>query len=109
MSWKKLHPPSTQAVCLGILFDTVNRTISIPPEKLQEIITICNNWDNKMTCTKANLQSLLGSLLYVSKCVKPARFFLNRMLQVLRYQVTSNIIKLTPEFFKDLHWFKIFF
>ena len=26
VSTKKLHPPSTQAVCLGILFDTVTRT-----------------------------------------------------------------------------------
>ena len=73
--WKKLHPPSTQAICLGIMFDTINRTISILPEKLQEIIALCNNWQHKTTCTKTNLQSLLGSLLYVSKCVKPARFF----------------------------------
>ena len=105
ISWKKLHPPSTQAVCLGIMFDTVHRTISIPPDKLQDIITLCNNWRNKTTCTKANLQSLLGSLLYVSKCVKPARFFLNRMLQVLRDHVSNTIIHLTPDFFKDLQWF----
>ena len=106
ISWKKLHPPSTQAVCLGILFDTINRSISIPPDKLQEIIALCNNWQDKSTCTKANLQSLLGSLLYVSKCVKPARFFLNRMLQVLRDQASNTIIRLTSEFFKDLHWFR---
>ena len=67
-------------MCLGILFDTMNRTRSIPPEKLQEIITLCNN-----------MQSLLGSLLYVSKCVKPVTFFLNHMLQVLRDQVSSDI------------------
>ena len=66
VSTKKLHPPSTQAVCLGILFDTVARTIAIPPEKLQEINQICENWTTKTTCTKNNLQSLLGSLLYVS-------------------------------------------
>ena len=34
--------------------------------------------------TKSELQSLLGLLLYITKCVKPARFFLNRMLQLLR-------------------------
>ena len=106
ISWKKLHPPNTQVVCLCIMFDTVNRTISCPPEKLQEIIALCNNWQNKSTCTKANLQSLLGSLLYVRKCVIPARFFLNRMLQVLRDQVSNTIVDLTPNFFKDLHWFR---
>ena len=60
VSTKKLHPPSTQAVCLGILFDTVTRTIAIPAEKLQEISHICKNWTTKTTCTKNNLQSLLG-------------------------------------------------
>ena len=29
-------------------------------------------------------QFLLGSLLYITKCICPVRLFLNRMLQVLR-------------------------
>ena len=58
LAGKKLHPPSTQAICLGIMFDTINRTISIPLEKLQEIIALCNNWQNNTTCTKANLHLL---------------------------------------------------
>ena len=37
VSKKKLVPPSTEVVCLGILINTVHKTISIPPEKLQEI------------------------------------------------------------------------
>ena len=78
-SYKKLHPSDTQVVCLGILFDTINRTISIPPDKLQETIHICQRWSDKRNCTKNQLQSLLGSLLYITKCVHPARYFLNRM------------------------------
>ena len=35
---KKLCPPRTKVVCLGILFDTIHRTISIPDLKLQEIL-----------------------------------------------------------------------
>ena len=101
ISSKKLHPPSTQAVCLGTLFDTVTRTITIPPDKLQEVIHICKNWDNKAMCTKNNLQSLLGSLLYVSKCVRHARVFLNCMLQVLKEQTHKSIITLAPPFFRD--------
>ena len=52
ISDKKLHPPDTQVVCLGILFDTVNRTISIPPKKSQEIIQTCKKWSDKRYCTK---------------------------------------------------------
>ena len=34
VSEKKLVPPSTQVVCLGVLIDTVKGTVSIPPEKI---------------------------------------------------------------------------
>ena len=82
ISHKKLCPPSTKVICLGILFDTIHRTISIPDSKLQEICTVCNLWSDKRMVNKSDLQSLLGLLLYITKCVKPARFFLNRMLQL---------------------------
>ena len=55
ISDKKLHPPDTKFVCLGILFDTVNRTISMLPEKLQDIIQICTEWSDKRSCTKNQL------------------------------------------------------
>ena len=84
ISRKKLVAPCTAAICLGILVDSVNRTISIPDKILREIVEICQVWRTKTTCSKTQLQSLLGSLLYITKCVPPARFFLNRMLQVLR-------------------------
>ena len=63
---KKLVPPSTQVVCLGILVDTVDFSVSIPEEKLQLLKDTCKKWSSKRTCTKRELQSLLGSLLYVA-------------------------------------------
>ena len=103
ISHKKLVAPCTAAICLGILVDSVNRTISIPDEKLKEIVEMCKNWQTKNLCTKTQLQSLLGSLLYITKCVRPARFFLNRMLQVLRDSHTLNRICLTRAFHRDLN------
>ena len=84
ISQSKLVPPTTIAVCLGIEIDTIHRTLKIPAEKLLEIQNICKNFAFKKKATKNQFQSLLGSLLYITKCVKPARFFLNRMLQLLR-------------------------
>ena len=108
ISQNKLVAPSTSVVCLGILVDSVNRTISIPEGKLAEIQKLCNSWKDKKSCTKNQLQSLLGSLLYITKCVRPARFFLNRMLQVLRDNHINKYIRLTEEFAKDLNWFNTF-
>ena len=108
ISVKKLSPPSTKVICLGIMFDKVNRTISIPDSKLQEICKMCNSWSDKRIVSKNELQSLLGLLLYITKCVRPATFFLNRMLQLLRENHNNSVICLNEEFFKDLKWFQVF-
>ena len=81
---KKVVPPSTSVTCLGIHIDTVQRTLSNPHGKLEEIVEMCKKWASKTYCSKKDLQSLLGSLLYITKCVAPARSFLNRMLLLLR-------------------------
>ena len=75
VSSKKLVPPSTQVTCLGIVVNTVDFTISISSEKLEIIKAMCSSWPVKSTCTKKELQSFLGSLLYVAKCIKYARVF----------------------------------
>ena len=105
ISEKKLVPPSTKCICLGIEIDTVEFTLSIPPDKLIEITDTCKYWETKHSCSKKELQSLLGKLLYISKCVRSSRFFLNRMLHLLRTTDKSQMISLTPEFKRDLNWF----
>ena len=103
VSAKKLVPPSTRVTCLGIVIDTIEFTVSIPPEKLQVVKNLCHQWSTKQNCTKRELQSLLGSLLYVAKCVKYARYFLNRMLNLLRDNVHVKFITITEEFKRDLN------
>ena len=108
ISRKKLVAPDTTVTCLGIQIDTVTRTLSIPHKKLQEIASICKSWVTKTYCSKKALQSLLGSLLYITKCVKPARIFLNRMLALLRDNHNVQKILLNQAFFQDLTWFNTF-
>ena len=55
ISYKKLIAPATSVVCLGILVDSVNKTISIPEQKLQEIIHTCSSWASKTYCSKNEL------------------------------------------------------
>ena len=108
ISQKKLNPPSTEVICLGIMFNIVDRKISIPQDKLSEIVQICEQWRLKSTFSKNQLQSLLGSLLYICKCVCPACFFLNRMLAVLRQDVQLTELCLDADFHRDLRWFSTF-
>ena len=108
ISKTKLVEPTTKAVCLGILVDTVEGTVAIPPEKLGVVREMVKEWKGKKWCTKRQLQSLLGTLLYVHKCVKPARYFLNRMLTTLRRVSNPARVELDQDFHRDLRWFDKF-
>ena len=108
VSAKKLVSPATSAVCLGVNIDTVDATISIPQEKLGHITAMVHEWSKKQFCTKRHLQSLLGNLLYIHKCVRPSRIFVNRMLELLRQNYDATRITLTPEFKRDIRWFMQF-
>ena len=108
ISETKLVPPSHEVVCLGILINTRQKIIKIPAEKLAEIKNVCKQWTTKSHATKTQLQSLLGCLLYITKCIKPARYFLNRMFQLLRENHLKSKFTLTEDFSKDLSWFNVF-
>ena len=79
--------------------------MSVPEEKLQKNRSLCTQWLEKSQATKRELQSLLGLLLYISKCIKAARVFLSRMLDTQRKHHNSSIITLDEEFKKDMRWF----
>ena len=76
--------PSQQLIWLGLFYDTVAMTISIPPAKLQEIMALLREWEGKTRASRGELQSLLGTLQFVAGVSPPTRVFSNRMLQNLR-------------------------
>ena len=51
---KKNVLPSKQVVCLGILVDTENFTMSVPDKKMNEIRNLLENWKCKKSCSKNN-------------------------------------------------------
>ena len=95
--------PATRVTCLGVDIDTEQFTVSIPPEKVAEILKECSSWANRQHCTKRELQSLLGKLLYITKCVQISRPFLNRMLDLLRSADKLSKISLTVDFKRDFN------
>ena len=57
---KKLLSPATSVTCLGILVELVNRTLSIPNQKLQEIIKICENGFTRLIVVRMIYSHCLG-------------------------------------------------
>ena len=104
---KKAEPPSTQMTFLGVMFDSSNMTMRVPPDKLTEIKSEIGSWARKTTITKQNLQSLLGKLFWVARVIRYARVFMGRLLNQLRSmsgQPEKYKVKLAEESQKDLKW-----
>ena len=100
----KLTAPTKNLTCLDI--DT--NTMSIAQEKLKAIYAECVAVSNKNILSKQAFQSLLGKLIYIQKCVKPSRTFINRILELFMKNSHLRKIKLTEECHKDIQWFLTF-
>ena len=106
-SVKKAEPPTTCITYLGVQFDSVKMTMSVPPEKVTEIKAEIGLWVRKTAITRRDLQSLLGKLFWVAKVVMHARPFMGRLLAQLRTMTNlkdSKKIKLHDESKKDILW-----
>jgi hypothetical protein len=55
--------------------------------------------------TKNGLQALIGSLIYIHKAVKPARIFVNRILNLLRNMGSARRVAIDRGTKRDLRWF----
>ena len=104
----KVFAPCTSLTIMGIVVDIQARTFSIPHNKLLEIVKSRVEMFLRNRFTKQELQSLLGHLLYVSRCVPGSRSFLNRILNLLRENHAQRHIIPNESFQKDLLWFICF-
>ena len=84
-SVSKAHPPSTSMPYLGIQFDTVAMTMSIPADKVEEVRELVSLWMKKSTTSKKSLQQLLGKLHWVSRCVRFSRGVMGRLITQLQH------------------------
>ena len=108
-SIEKACTPSTKMVFLGVEFCTIKMECRITDARLAEIKQLILSWLGKKFATKVELQSLIGSLQFVAKCVRPGRVFIGRMLHVLgKLKNQHHKFDLKSEFRKDLCWWKQF-
>ena len=78
----KLEGPSQVISYLGIEIDSINSVIRLPDDKLFELRTMITTWLNRKKCTKRELLSLIGSLSFACKVIRPGRIFLRRLIDL---------------------------
>ena len=105
----KATPPSTKMVFIGVLFNTTDMTLSVTPERVQEILDLVEIWLYKPVATLKELQSLSGKLSFVASCVQSSRVFIARLLNWLRQiQGQKSALPIPSFIYKDLVWWKLF-
>ena len=83
-SKEKLVPPTTRLEFLGITFDSETMTMEISQGKLQDIIKELQGWLYKTQARRKEVESVIGKLQFVAKCVRAGRIFLSRLIQWIR-------------------------
>ena len=100
----KAQGPQQAVIWIGVLFDMQNFTISVPEKKLQQVIENIQTLYHKENVTLTEMQSVVGKIVHISKCIIPSRIFTSRILSAMRKNI-EGIIQITHSIRKDFDWF----
>ena len=100
---------SSTITLLGITIDTVRQELRLPEDKLQRLVSLVSEWENKKSCTWRELESLIGTLQHASTVVLPGRSFMRRVIALLSVTKQRHYhIRLNKDFRSDICWWKSF-
>ena len=106
---EKCVGPQTCLTFLGLELDTVQAQVRLPKDKLRRLGALVQQWEGKRSCTKHELDSLIGQLHHASTVVRPGRSFLRRMITLSKAAGKPwQHIRLNASFRADLAWWKAF-
>lgn len=101
----KVTPPAFAVTFLGIVIDTLSRQLSIPTEKLADIIFQLRSFVGKRSVKKRELEKLVGRLNFAAKVIRGARTFMRRMIDTVNLVESHNaFIRLNACFAADIQW-----
>ena len=105
----KIAGPSTSLSFLGILLDTTTMQACLPSDKLSRLSQELEIWQSKKSCTRKELEHLIGVLQFACKVVPQGRPFVRRMIDLLCVaQKPFHHIRLNKEFKSDLLWWSTY-
>lgn len=108
INYKKLVAPVRQAVWLGVQFDFDTQQISIPQNKVEQLLSAIRSIARCQYVKYREAQSIIGRIAHVAKVIPPARLFMARILQQLR-SANGGHVYINHAVMADLNWFTVFF
>ena len=109
IKWSKVTSPSQETVCLGLLINSVDMSVSLPQAKLDCLYELIHQFDNKKSASKVELQRLAGILAHCATVVRGGRTFSRRIINLVNSLKDQNdTTRLTAQFRADMLWWKSF-
>ena len=110
IAFNKVEGPSTLITFLGILIDTVAMELRLPPEKLESLMQLLQQWQTpRRKTTKRELLSLIGKLSFAAKVIPAGRIFLRRLIDLsTSVKKLHHHICLTASARADIRWWQDF-
>ncbi|EGZ12462.1 hypothetical protein PHYSODRAFT_361538 [Phytophthora sojae] len=102
---KKFTEWSTNIVALGLEWDSVAMTVSMPVSKLQKALGRVEAVLVSSQTTRTALAKLLGSLRHICSCIRPAKPLFQQLVALWKRSPRVRPISLTLEARLDLAWF----
>ena len=100
---EKITGPARKITYLGIQID------SLPTEKYNKLMAQLRSWGKRGKCTKRELLSLIGTLSFAAKVVKPGRMFLRRLINLsTTVSKLDHHVTLNAEAQADIEWWTEF-
>ena len=93
---------------LGVTFDSVSLTLSVPQDRVQETITALDEWLLAERVSRKEVQHIEGKLQFLANCVRPRRLFIARILEFMRGLPDTGRHPMTDGFWADLSWWRLF-
>lgn len=109
MAPEKTVGPSTCLVFLGIEVNSVTQTLRLPQEKLSKLRLMLTQWEGKRSCTRRELESLIGYLSHACKVIRPGRTFLRYLIALLKVAHRPyHHVRISKGCQADLKWWSVF-
>ena len=106
---QKTEGLTTMLIFLGILLDTYNFELRLPAEKLTRLQHTIRQWVPRHTCTKQELESLLGHLSHAATVIPQGRTFLRQLFSLLSLdRAPHHYLRLNAGARADLRWWQTF-
>ena len=101
----KTVEPTRVIEYLGIIIDTNVWQLRISAERLKEIKKDLIVWKGKVKCTKRQLLSLIGKLMFCANVVRDGRKFIGRLIDLSkRVKHLHHNVKLNKQAQADINW-----